>query len=152
MVMQELKGDLWDVVPSGYDEVWRGFTTNGVVNNSALVMGAGTAKQAKDRYPSLPLILGGLVKYMDGNIPYYIHVEDHDPVFSFPTKEHYRSKSDTALIMKSAISLANKAILNPADAFILPRPGVGLGGLDWKKVRPMLLTLLPDNVFVIDKK
>ena len=150
--MQELTGDLWTVVPTGYHEVWRGVTTNGVVNNGQLIMGAGTAKQAKDKFPSLPLILGGLVEHMDGNIPYYIHVDDADPVFSFPTKNHYRSKSDEKLIMKSAISLANKAILNPGDAFILPRPGVGLGGLDWKNIRPILLTLLPDNVFIVNKE
>jgi len=27
-----------------------------------------------------------------------------------------------------------------------------LGGLDWKNIRPILLTLLPDNVFIVNKE
>lgn len=148
--MKEVVGDLWTFEVSDHPvSTWRGIPTNGVVRNDKLVMGAGVAKDAKDRYPSLPKKFGKHVKKY-GNSPCFLIV-DHDGLFSFPTKEHYQQNADGKLIMKSAVTLAEVAINNPYDKFIIPRPGVGLGKLDWGDIRPLLLTLLPDNVFVVSK-
>lgn len=159
--MQETRANLWKFVPPDYSLIYRGVPTNGVVRNGKLVMGAGVAADAKKQFPELPSLWGMAVE-KEGNIPHfgpwYVSDKPYDLVtdtgegfflFSFPTKNHYNQDADGYLIMKSAIILAEKALSNPYDAFIIPRPGVGLGRLDWRDVRPMLLALLPDNVFVV---
>mgnify|MGYP006048552271 CR=1 FL=1 len=56
MKVLEAHGDLWDVHAQGS---WIAITTNGVIRtNGHGVMGAGLAKQAADRFPRLPLLLG----------------------------------------------------------------------------------------------
>ena len=147
--MQEVKGNLWSFNPGGI-VVWRGIPTNGVVRNNKLIMGAGVAKDAKMKYPNLPHILAVHVNE-NGNTPCFATPEEGVAVFSFPTKNHYQGDSDLALITESATYLAARAMKYPHCDFILPRPGVGLGNLSWSNVRIPLLTLLPDNVFIVSR-
>jgi hypothetical protein len=145
--MQEANGNLWNFDPGGI-YVWRGIPTNGVVRNQKLIMGAGVAKDAKVKYPLLPEIFGKhVVKY--GNIPCFATPKEGVGVFSFPTKNHYQKNSELTLITNSASILAAKALRYDECAFVLPRVGAGLGNLAWEDVRVPLLTLLPDNVFVV---
>ena len=145
--MQEIKDNLWTFDPGGI-VVWRGIPTNGVVRNGKLVMGAGVAKEAKKKYPSLPEIFGRGVEER-GNVPIFATPLGGESVFSFPTKNHYNNNSDINLITGSAAILAMKALAFSECDFVLPRPGVGLGNLSWEEVRIPLLTLLPDNVYVV---
>lgn len=123
-------------------------TTNGIVkSNGRLVMGAGIAKQFAIRYPTLPSVLGEKVKHY-GNIPFLIK-EKGVSILSFPTKNHYSEKSSLELIESSA-----KKIKNLADKFYwtkvaIPAPGVGLGGLSWKKEVQPLLSPIFDDRFII---
>lgn len=142
--MKEVKGDLWK-----YDGR-KGFilliTTNGYVkNNGEGVMGAGTAKQAAERYPDLPRLLGeslqrrgNVVSQLLGNIA------------SFPVKHEWMEDADLKLIRKSTLRLKQIAEARPSTKFILPRPGCGNGHMPWSKIKP-IVEILPDNVFVIDK-
>lgn len=146
-LMQEIKDNLWTFDPGGI-VVWRGIPTNGVVRNGKLVMGAGVAKDAKTKYPLLPEIFGRGVEEK-GNIPIFAAPAVGECIFSFPTKNHYNNDSDINLITNSAAILAMKAMKYSECDFVMPRPGVGLGNLSWDEVRVSLLTLLPDNVYVV---
>lgn len=109
-------------------------------------MGAGIAKQARDRFPHLAEDLGGLVPIM-GNVPLFLPAYH---LFSFPTKYHWQSPSDLELIERSARRLMSwVAAAKEVRPLILPRPGCLNGQLTWDVVRPILEPILDDRVHVI---
>jgi len=143
--MKEVYGDLW-----AYEDR-KGFyiliTTNGFIkNNGEGVMGAGVARQAAEKYPELPRLLGqSLIRR--GNVVSRLT----DQIFSFPVKHEWFRDADLKLIKKSVAELNRRASGNPKRKYVLPRPGCGSGNLTWTKVRP-LMEGLPDNVFVIERE
>lgn len=142
--MKVEKINIWDLP----ETTWKGITTNGVVmKNGLAVMGGGVALEAAKRFTDLPKQLGAGIE-MAGNT--VILFPDHC-VFSFPTKHHFRDKSDIELIKKSARGLI--AILDHSESVItppvyLPFPGIGLGGLDEKTVLDALEGILDDRVIL----
>jgi hypothetical protein len=142
--MKEVRGDLWSY------EDRKGFIilipTNGFIKNDGTgVMGAGVARQAAERYPDLPRLLGESLQRR-GNVVSRLTQQ----FYSFPTKHEWMDDSDLKLIRKSTKRLRAIAEANPNIKYILPKPGTGNGRLAWEKVKPIVETL-PDNVFVIDK-
>lgn len=142
--MKEVKGDIWS-----YDQR-KGFiiliTTNGFLKKDGTgVMGAGVAKQAAERYPELPRLLGESLKCR-GNVVSLLlgHIA------SFPVKRVWMEDADLKLIRKSTKRLKMIAELNPNKKFVTVKAGCGNGNLRWEKVKP-IMEQLPDNVFVIDK-
>lgn len=122
-------------------------TTNGIVkSNGELVMGAGVALEAKKRYPNLPYFIGLHVREK-GNIPgifnYY-----KETIISFPTKDHFKNKSNIDLIINSARDIVIIANMYKLNEIYLTRPGCGLGGLDWNYVRDKISPIL-DNRFIV---
>jgi len=143
--VKEVIGDLWT-----YPADIRCFTTNGTLNSKGeLVMGAGTALQAKKLWPSLPRFLGAEVQEF-GNVPLFCGPPDNW-MLTFPTKIHWKFKADLGLIQTSAAKLGWLSVPVPELIFLLPRPGCSNGGLLWSEVKPYLLHL-PDNVLVISER
>lgn len=139
--MIELRGDLWSVHSYYYIVI----PTNGIVTNGKAVMGAGLAKQAADRYPALPAILGKhLVE--KGNIPM---VWRPLRIITFPTKLDWRNKSDIELIKSSAAFVSSLTVCSYDAPVFMPRVGCGLGGLRWDVVRPVLDRILDPRFIVI---
>lgn len=140
--MRETNGDLWTVHAEG---AWIAITTNGMTRrDGTAVMGAGLAKQAAVRFPALPGLLGSHLQQSGNHLATW-------PAFrliTFPTKHDWRAPSDMALIERSARELVQYVRLRALPTIYLPRPGCGLGQLDWETVRP-LLTRLFDDRFVI---
>lgn len=90
--MRERVGNIWDYV--GNPKTAIVVTTNGCIDKKGeAVMGAGIARQAKERYPMTARRLGNFLSHNallgehredEWNIPYLIN---RDPlIFSFPTK------------------------------------------------------------------
>lgn len=154
--MQELKADLWAHQPADARVV----TTNGFVKTDGdLVMGGGCAKEARDRWPTIAQLLGERVTKW-GNHVQVLQPEDYGgelPLISFPTKPAYGPKgepgfkvgSDLKLIRRSTAQLVAVTNAFGWQAVVLPRPGVGLGGLDWQTVRPLLADLLDERFTVV---
>jgi hypothetical protein len=141
--MIEVKGDLW-TFPAGVIVV----TTNGVVKrDGSLVMGGGCALEAAQRYPDLPIMLGQAVREF-GNEPFWTLWPDGIQIVSFPTKHHWRDKSDILLIEKGASKIAGMTVLRD-QAVVMPRPGCGLGGLKWDAVKAVIAPILDDRFHVI---
>ena len=132
-----VKADLFSLVDS-VDAI--GFTSNGVVNKSGLVMGAGVAKQFKDRYPSAPRIFGQKVKD-GGNFVYFANINGQE-IFSFPTKQNFKDPSDLSLIVKSAMQLMRLVERKKYQLVAVAFPGIGKGALDptvvWDSIKPFL--------------
>ena len=123
-------------------------TTNGIVKrNGALVMGAGVAKQFTLNFPGIEYDLGAKVKVY-GNQPFLVY-RKKTGILSFPTKDHYKDKSNLTLIKSSAEAIVKLATARKWTSIAIPAPGVGLGGLSWSKdVQPLLESIL-DNRFTI---
>jgi hypothetical protein len=135
-------GDLWKLHAVGPICI----PTNGMINkNGHLVMGAGLALQAKKRFPDVPRKLG---KAVDGNGNVACYLRD-ERLFSMPTKNDWRDKSDLELIKGSCRQLLWLTNYLSIKQVFLPAPGCGLGGLPWSVVKPVIAALLDDRFTVI---
>lgn len=137
-------------------------TTNGVVKaNGELVMGAGIALIFAKKWPSLPIELGNAVK-KNGNIvhvnrgwtisPNRLETMPSYHIVSFPTKHHWKDKSNLELIRQSAEQLVDLTNKQQWKKVVLPRPGCGLGQLDWETVKAVIEPILDDRFYVIVPK
>lgn len=136
----------------------RCITTNGFVkNNGELVMGRGVAKQAKDRYPWLPLRFGQMVDITGNKVQWVSFFPDPraeepmETIIAFPVKHFWRDKADLSLIEKSARELMELIDYWKFEKVLLPRPGCGNGQLLWAEVKPVIESILDDRVWVIDR-
>jgi hypothetical protein len=151
--VQEARGNLWDLaLADDVDAVC--VTTNGFVTaRGECVMGGGVAKEAKDRWPDLPQRLGAHLKE-HGNRPFRFRVAGLDAdLVSFPTKPvlgpagepGFKVPADPELILVSAHHLVTMADKFSWRRVLIPRPGAGLGQLDWDEVRALLAPVLDDR-------
>ena len=125
------------------------FTANGVIKSSgSLVMGAGVAKAFAKRYTWLPSAAGKHVKESGNCVGTYWAAQDGTNIVSFPTKSHWHNASSITLIQQSAKELMELIEENKWRHTYLPRPGVGLGGLDWQYVKSKLESILDDRVTI----
>lgn len=134
--MIEVTGNLWD-----YPADVRIITTNGTIKkDGSCVMGRGCAKEAADRYPDFPKLLGKAIK-QGGNNPHVI-----EGIITFPVKHQWFEHADLTLIRTSVLQL--KRMIDPSKTYVMPRPGCGNGKREWSEVKSLLKDL-PDNVYVI---
>jgi hypothetical protein len=145
--MIEVTGDIWKHWASetfGYIVI----PTNGVVKkDGTAVMGAGLAKELlRVQDPEFHFWLGKTIT-KHGNHTFLNNEED---IFAFPTKHHWRNKSDLDLIRRSARELVYLSHVATRGKIYLPRVGCGLGGLDWEsEVKPILAEILTEDRFVV---
>lgn len=128
-------------------------TTNGIVKqNGHAVMGAGIAKEANQRFSCSKKLGELLTKY--GNHVYDLgEMQGMGGTFhliSFPTKHHWKDKSDITLIRQSATELSALCDkLNIQTCYLTP-PGCGCGRLNWDyDVEPVLKSLLDDCFTIV---
>ena len=119
--------------------------------NMVKVMGAGLAKQFKEKYPH---IFNEYVKIKftkDNSIFQYFHF------ILFATKYHWKDNSDIDLIKNGLIQLKNEIedkqypgnpFLKDRDKITIafPKIGCGLGNLDWNEVKPLIIKYLGNCV------
>jgi hypothetical protein len=151
--MLEVNGDIWNFHAKGE---WICITTNGQVTSQGRnIMGGGTALQAAIKYPDLPRKLGLLLtsKYDSGshrNLPYLL---SEYRIFSFPTKDKVYAPSSLGFIEKSAknvVIFIDRMSYDYIPRVYLPRPGCGLGELQWEDVRPVLVKHFDDRFIVVN--
>lgn len=154
--MNEIYGDIWDIVDSGgWDAL--AITTNGYVRKDGrATMGRGIAKEAADRFPELPGQLGQAIRNFGNKVHVFSGYAPYDLV-SFPVKPAFgpngelgwKTKADMDLVVESLESLVYYADRYDWLNVILPRPGVGNGGLKWAEVKPLLESRLDDRFSVV---
>jgi O-acetyl-ADP-ribose deacetylase (regulator of RNase III) len=123
--------------------------THFIVNpvNCVGVMGAGLAKAFKDRFGDdyfqayrKDCALGNLVPgvattwWTNARLP----GGALQRVINLPTKGKWRDKSDLVDIV-NACRFVHRAILYRGQTIAIPMLGCGLGGLDWRDVRPAVV-------------
>lgn len=140
--MQEMTGDLWREHAEGAVVV---ITTNGAVNRFGKAeMSRGCARQARERYPDIMKTLGSLIR-QHGN-----HVFDlGHQVVSFPVEKDPYQVPDMRLIDQSCRELVELVEYKGWQKIIVPRPGCGGGGLEWKEVKAILERHFDERFHVI---
>lgn len=141
--MREAVADLWSYHQDG---AWIGITTNGMTRrDGSAVMGAGLAKQAALRFPTLPKLLGEALRQQGNHVMAWPEFR----LVTFPTKHDWQRPSELALIERSARELLQVIRVQNLPTIVLPRPGCGLGQLEWDAVRPLLARLWDDRFVIV---
>jgi len=107
-------------------------------------MSRGVAGQAARLFPDLPEVLG-LSLAASGN---HVHCLGHG-IVSFPVEESAWENPDLRIISRSARELRALADREGWPLVLVPRPGCGGGGLDWREVRPLLEEHFDDRFIVM---
>jgi O-acetyl-ADP-ribose deacetylase (regulator of RNase III) len=165
--MKELKTDLFETIyEDGVDAIC--ITTNGQYTMQGLAaMGGGCAGVCARRWPETAQRLGRMLKTFGSNIPFVIGALDDDGeyleptrdmiknkefkclIFSFPTINNLIHGSNLQLIKQSATLLKDYVEQFGLKNVMVPRPGVGIGGLDWAEVKPAIENILDDRFTVV---
>lgn len=140
------------------------FQTGNILNSSAqcLVntvncegyMGKGIAYQFKEKFPEnnknyVKACKNGSLSI--GKILFYS--EDKKIIANFPTKDKWREKSEYSYIERGLVELKSGLLERKIKSVAIPPLGCGNGGLDWNKVKQMILekmSALPLDVIVYE--
>lgn len=143
--MRERSGNIWGLIGIANAIC---VTTNGILkSDGSLVMGGGIALQAAKKFTGIDQRLGAKVRDK-GNVPHIGAVKEGTYIVSFPTKYDWKDNSSMLLILQSAKALVKMADENDWSYVAMPRPGCGLGNLNWEDVKGILIPLF-DFRFVI---
>ena len=120
--------------------------------NCVGVMGKGLALEFKNKYPLNFEIYKKACDNASLNIGNLLIVPvDNKFIVNFPTKKHWRNKSDLEFI-KIGLEELKVAIKDfNIKSIALPKLGCGLGGLDWNEVFDLIKDFhnsIVDNVLV----
>ncbi len=140
--MREIIGDLWKEHADGAVVA---ITTNGMLTKAGkAVMPRGCARQARDRFPDLPQILGEQL------LNHGRHVFDLGRrIVSFPVEVDPYRNPELEIIEESCRELVELADYKGWHKVVVPRPGCGGGGLEWAVVRPVLQRYFDGRFYVI---
>lgn len=109
--------------------------------NTEGVMGAGLAKEFKKKFPSYASWWKDICTTvsLSGGSVYITHEPGRDGfIASFATKENWRNPSKLEWIERGLKLLAEQMKAQKLTAVALPRLGCGLGGLNWRDVKPLI--------------
>jgi O-acetyl-ADP-ribose deacetylase (regulator of RNase III) len=137
---------------------WKAICTEALVNtvNCVGIMGRGIALQFKNAYPENFKAYEAACERGEVQPGQMFVFEIHEItnpkyIINFPTKRHWRGKSRMEDIEMGLKALAEEIRKRRICSVALPPLGSGLGGLDWRDVRPRIEAALRglDRVRVI---
>lgn len=137
-------GNMWNTYDNADNFI---ITTNSYIkNNGALVMGAGIAKQARDKKNGIDKYFGNLIEKECGHLGVYgTIIPNKTKIGLFQVKKHFKNKADLSLIINSMNQLRAYAEIFNDEEIHLNYPGIGNGKLKICEVEP-IIQHLPDNV------
>ncbi len=153
--MKEIKGNLWDYHTQGsFICIMVNCTPNSRGN---AIMGKGIAKEAVEKFPQLPKLLGSTQIEYAGET-FFTARSRRPQVFlkfrliTFPTKVTWDVDSSLIIIEHSCRYLV--AIVDKMKSLkvpiYLPKPGVGNGNLEWESVQSVIEPILDERFIVCD--
>ncbi|MFN7708270.1 MAG: macro domain-containing protein [Sphingobacteriia bacterium] len=124
--------------------------------NTVGVMGKGIALQFKEAFPANfkayreaskhnELAPGKLLVLRDKNLQYGEKI-----IINFPTKTHWKGASKYEYIESGLVALRKLLLKGEIQSIAIPPLGCGQGGLDWARVKLMILEHLQGLETVID--
>lgn len=120
--------------------------------NCVGVMGAGLALAFRKNYPQMFERYQSICdsgKFRPGVLMYY--KTDDYYVINFPTKDHWRDKSELQYIESGLRNFRKHYADRGVTSVAFPPLGCGLGGLRWRQVKPLMekyLGDLPIDVYI----
>lgn len=111
--------------------------------NTVGVMGAGIAKQFKQKFPDMFLVYEQACKAGElklGRVQ-VVPVESKSEkkyVINFPTLEHWSDRSTLDHIRMGLEDLVRVVKEKKIQSIAIPPLGCGVGGLDWQEVKPLI--------------
>jgi len=165
--MKERKTDLFETIyEDDVDAIC--ITTNGQYTMQGIAaMGGGCAGVCAKRWPETARKLGRMLKTFGSNVPFVIGALDENGeylepdremirerkfkclILSFPTIHNIIHGSNLELIKQSATLLKDYVEQFGLTGIMVPRPGVGIGGLSWAEVKPAIEEILDDRFTVV---
>ena len=109
--------------------------------NTVGTSGKGLALEFKKKYPKANKIYQSVCSYDEFKIGEILHTPTGDDkvVLFFPTKQHWRDPSKYDYIERGLESLQHCCQnMKQGSIVAIPQLGCGLGGLEWKKVLPLI--------------
>lgn len=146
--MKIIQDNIWKYHGTGYIII----PTNGLVkNNGECVMGAGLAKQAKIKYPTLPKELGHQIKNSGNHVYHW----DLYGLITFPVKHNWFDSADMTLIEQSSVELAQYyedgfELGAQLPKIYMPKVGCGNGNLKWEDVQTIIMAHLSHIITLVD--
>lgn len=136
-------GQMWDVWPDNCD-LFIVLANSTLTKSGALVMGAGIAREARDRFPGLDKKLGEAVRRTSEvrkeGLFYGLLVSENWPASKLAllqTKYHWMQPGSPVLIEQSLFKLWGWLVTtDPTLRVHLPFPGIGQGGLSVERLLP----------------
>lgn len=109
------------------------------------VMGAGLAKQFKEKYPRMfeRYRKCCLANQLKPGLLLLCKERDHW-ILNFPTKDNWRDASQIDYIVCGLAKLADSWQSKGITSIAIPRIGCGLGSLDWNVVKKVIINHLGD--------
>lgn len=143
------QGNMWDAWDKA--DLFLITANSAIKDDGSLVMGAGIARQARDRFSGLDKALGARIQEICGNHGvYHLLISENWPKAKlglFQTKRSPSYRSTTDIIEPGTMALKWWAALHHDKEIHLNYPGIGLGGMTKDIVYP-IIKWLPDNVFI----
>lgn len=156
--MIELNGDLFYLAKTYKADLIVCTTNLQIKKNGCLVMGAGIAKQFRNRYPGIDAYFGETLEKLNPGIRLVneprlmIYFADDFKVMAMATKWHWKYPSKLKFVKSSLEELLNFVDNSDMKTIVMPRPGCGNGGLNWEEVKQVMMDLGYDNRFIVVHK
>ncbi len=109
--------------------------------NTQGVMGAGIAKQFRDRFPNNYKVYRKLC--LDGSLfggGIFIYFENGKEVVNIASQERTGANADYGFLFAGCYSAA-VALTGGIETLAIPKIGCGIGGIEWDKVEKCLKTI-----------
>jgi O-acetyl-ADP-ribose deacetylase (regulator of RNase III) len=112
--------------------------------NCVGVMGKGVALRFKKMYPAMFRDYAARCRRKEVKLgePYLFRLIYDRQIINFPTKDHWRQKSDIHEVERGLKYLVDHAKEWNIKSIVLPALGCTNGGLDWEQVRPLMIEYL----------
>lgn len=116
--------------------------------NTVGVMGKGIALQFKNQFPHNYKVYREACKNKELSVGQLLITEDQSLlsgkkiIINFPTKTHWRLPSEYEYIRQGLEELVKVIEAKKIESVAIPPLGAGNGGLDWNKVKPMIVEAL----------
>ena len=116
--------------------------------NTVGVMGKGIALQFKKQFPNNYKVYKEACKNKEFSIGQLLVTKEESllegskTIINFPTKTHWRYPSEYEYISKGLESLKQVIKERHITSIAIPPLGAGNGGLDWNRVKPMIIEAL----------
>lgn len=158
---KEIKQDVWSLLDknstlyiltnNSIAVFYDAYSMNNIFYNP---IGGGIAYEAKVRNP-VSRIDEKIAKCIK-NDNYFICVDSKTgaELMRFPTMNNINELADIDLIKTNLYRVKDYCISNPDRKVYVPRPGCGIGGLDWEKdIKPLCEEIFKDlqNIYIVSK-